>query len=367
MKQTSSQRHTPIALSLATLLAWLLGADSAAAAVPGRSKLITPTTGLEAWVYVPASLTAAPRPDAPAVVFLHGSGSSPTAWLPLLEPWAEQLAFVLVVPKAVSGLAFGVGDDRSTIVDALAALPDLLAPAALAVDPNRVALAGHSAGGGYALVLAYSDPGRFSAVWSLGAPFRALVDRRDDGYVPPALLYYGGSDPNYSSGSFTALGLMLSRLGVTWSAEVDPGAGHSGWTDEVFANGFSFLLAAQHDTPGPCVPGLSRLCLGAGRFAVEASWATASQGSGTGYVAGTQERDSGLFWFFAPNNWELTVKVLDGCAVNGHYWVFYSALSDVALELVVDDLVSGQQRRYSQPLGASSPVVLDTVALPCSP
>ena len=40
------------------------------------------------------------------------------------------------------------------------------------------------------------------------------------------------------------------------------------------------------------------------------------------------------------------VKVLDGRAVNGAFWVFSGALSDVAYTLTVTDLVTGQSKAY---------------------
>ena len=40
------------------------------------------------------------------------------------------------------------------------------------------------------------------------------------------------------------------------------------------------------------------------------------------------------------------VKVLDGRAVNGHFWVFSGALSDVAYTLTVTDLATGKSKTY---------------------
>ncbi len=40
--------------------------------------------------------------------------------------------------------------------------------------------------------------------------------------------------------------------------------------------------------------------------------------------------ESGLFWFFDDDNWEMLVKVLDGCGTNGHFWVFLAAATDVS-------------------------------------
>ena len=44
---------------------------------------------------------------------------------------------------------------------------------------------------------------------------------------------------------------------------------------------------------------------------------------------------SGYFTFFEPSNVELTVKILDGRAINGHYWVFIASMTDRPFELTV--------------------------------
>ena len=59
--------------------------------------------------------------------------------------------------------------------------------------------------------------------------------------------------------------------------------------------------------------------------------------------------ESGLFWFFDPENVELVIKVLDGRVLNGRYWVFYGALSDVEYWITVRDTVSGLNRTYHNP------------------
>src|SRR4029079_12297994 len=67
----------------------------------------------------------------------------------------------------------------------------------------------------------------------------------------------------------------------------------------------------------PCVPGAQRLCLNGGRFAVEARWKDFQGHTGAGTAAGLTG-DTGYFWFFAPTNVEVVLKVLDGRGLNGH-------------------------------------------------
>jgi hypothetical protein len=106
----------------------------------------------------------------------------------------------------------------------------------------------------------------------------------------------------------------------------------------------------QHDLTGDsCSFAGASLCLGGSRFRVDVSWTAASIGqSGVG-IPMPLTADSGAFWFFQPSNIELVVKVLDGRTVNGHFWVFYGALSDVGYTITVTDTATGQSKTYTNP------------------
>jgi PKD repeat protein len=105
-----------------------------------------------------------------------------------------------------------------------------------------------------------------------------------------------------------------------------------------------------------CLAGAETLCLNNGRFRVQVLWRVPSQGTaGTG-TAVALTGDTGYFWFFTPNNVELVVKAVDGRAVNGDFWVFYGALSDVEYRLTVTDTVTGAVRNYLNPAGTLASV-----------
>jgi hypothetical protein len=74
----------------------------------------------------------------------------------------------------------------------------------------------------------------------------------------------------------------------------------------------------------------------------------------------------GLFWFFSADNPEVLIKVLDGCASNQHFWVYFSAAIDVGLTLDVLDEHTGQHYQRTFPDGVAVPVVQQVNALPCS-
>lgn len=112
----------------------------------------------------------------------------------------------------------------------------------------------------------------------------------------------------------------------------------------------SYTLTLHATTPPPppsCGNGFT-LCLDAARFQVTVAWATTDGRAGPGHAISLSD-DTGYFWFFDNANVELVVKVLDGRGVNGHFWVFYGALSDVQYTITVTDTVTHIQRSYANP------------------
>jgi len=94
-----------------------------------------------------------------------------------------------------------------------------------------------------------------------------------------------------------------------------------------------------------CAAASGELCLG-GRFRVAVRFTDPrDRQDGTGQAI-PLTGDTGAFWFFDPSNAELIVKVLDGRAVNGRFWVYAGALSDVAYTVTVTDTATGKVKTY---------------------
>lgn len=105
------------------------------------------------------------------------------------------------------------------------------------------------------------------------------------------------------------------------------------------------------------------LCLNEDRFRVAVQWKTGDQ-SGEGKAV-ELTGDTGYFWFFSENNVEVVIKVLNGCAIgDGAYWVFIGGLTDVRVELEVEDVRSGESRTYVNEAGNLFVPVTDTEAFP---
>jgi hypothetical protein len=104
--------------------------------------------------------------------------------------------------------------------------------------------------------------------------------------------------------------------------------------------------------PLRCAAGSKVLCLGpGGRFEASVAWKNPNSGeTGAGHSL-PLTADTGSFWFFGESNLELMVKVLDGTSINGHFWVYGGALSNVEYTLTVTDTLTRAVRTYHNPAG----------------
>ena len=104
----------------------------------------------------------------------------------------------------------------------------------------------------------------------------------------------------------------------------------------------------------PCAGDAKTLCLNNGRFKVRVDWKSdSSSGFGTAVPVTT---DTGEFWFITAHNIELVIKVVDGTTLNGHFWVFYGALSNLEYTITVTDTTTGAVKTYHNPLGTTASV-----------
>ncbi|MCP4657576.1 MAG: hypothetical protein GY856_19395 [bacterium] len=140
-------------------------------------------------------------------------------------------------------------------------------------------------------------------------------------------------------------------------------------TARITTANYEVVEPARPDDGGtePCTSGATAMCLNQERFQVGITWRDFEGNTGSGRVVPVGSDDSGLFWFFDSDNWELLVKVLDGCAVNDRYWVFAAATTNVAYTLTVTDSETGLVMRYSNPLGVSAPAITDATAFATCP
>ncbi len=122
------------------------------------------------------------------------------------------------------------------------------------------------------------------------------------------------------------------------------------------------VLVEANDPAGTCKPDAETRCLQDSRYEVRAVWWWRDGRSGPARVAHAGTNDSALFWFFDLSNWEILVKVLDGCSTNGHFWVFGAATTDLGYRITVTDTVTGRARAYEHEGGPPAPAITDTTA-----
>jgi len=94
------------------------------------------------------------------------------------------------------------------------------------------------------------------------------------------------------------------------------------------------------------------LCLENGRF-----WVTVRR---TGFAPSHPvplSQKSGYFWFDFSPSVEVTVKILDGRTIDGHYWVHWSALTDEAFSLMVMDRLTMTPQVYEKAAGSAAAVI----------
>ena len=141
-----------------------------------------------------------------------------------------------------------------------------------------------------------------------------------------------------------------------------------------------FLVEADQPQ-GACAADEYTRCLRDSRFAVTAAWSDGNGDDGGDDDDGTRDdgqgrnatvvpagtNDSGLFSFFDPANWEILVKVLDGCKANGHVWVFAASTTNLESVVRIEDTVTGETREYRNAPGAAASAVTDNKAFqaPC--
>jgi hypothetical protein len=126
------------------------------------------------------------------------------------------------------------------------------------------------------------------------------------------------------------------------------------------------FVAAYAEAADACsVSGFLNLCLQERRFKVEATWRTPDA---TNYARAVYlTSDTGFFWFFNVANVEVVVKVVNGCGLNGHYWLFASGLTDVEVRLTVTDTKTGTAKVYVSPQGRAFEPIQDTSAFATCP
>ena len=152
---------------------------------------------------------------------------------------------------------------------------------------------------------------------------------------------------------------LTPATGYTFRVRARNANGYSGYSNEAIAATFAPI--------SPCVADAQTLCLNQGRFRAEVDWKIAGGDLGVGNVVVTSET-SGLLSFFDPGNYEVIVKVLNGCSESiPRYWVFLAGATNVQYVVTVTDTQTGAVKAYFNPLNHSAAAVTETGAFATCP
>jgi PKD repeat protein len=133
-----------------------------------------------------------------------------------------------------------------------------------------------------------------------------------------------------------------------------------------FAVSIALWMISAGAASAACTPDATTLCLNDSRFQVRVAWVAVHQGTSGDGQAVALTSDTGYFWFFNSSNVELVLKVLDGRPVNGHFWVFFGALTNVQFTLTVTDTQTGVVKTYFNPQDTQASIS-DTAAFVDNP
>jgi hypothetical protein len=137
----------------------------------------------------------------------------------------------------------------------------------------------------------------------------------------------------------------------------------------------STFIQVQGNPNLSCIPNATTLCIddqpGDQRFKVTVDYHTQSGGglAGSATAIPLSSLDilrGGIFWFVSADNPEMLVKVLNGCTINGNYWVFTAAGTNLGLSITVTDTQNGRQKIYENQDGVPAIPIQDTQAFSCS-
>jgi hypothetical protein len=296
----------------------------------------------------------------------------------LLAVWQERAGFYILANRydAASGSWSGVIQVNGNLFNALAPPAPLLYPdgtgvvvwdtymivpliVAQRLDAKGLLSGGPITVGGDALVtvepaLGADAAGNTFVVWSEDAGHGLLGLVVDSNWSP-----LGAAVPVGNFGGFSASTPSLAidgggRAEVVWTSgpapaeipfpELPPPNG---------ADGSSLGIVGQVYSTTFCDSGTQILCLGPGgnRFMAGVTWKNPATGETGNGLSLPLTGDTGAFWFFGDQNLELMVKVLDGTALNGHFWIYAGSLSNVDYTLTVEDISDGLTRTYHNPAG----------------
>jgi hypothetical protein len=206
-------------------------------------------------------------------------------------------------------------------------------------------------GGGIGNGIAVDGGGNVYVTGASGANTDALAAKLDPGGALLWNAFIGGS------GTVDGKGITVDQSGNVYLV---------GWSDATWGSPVRAYTASDNAfvakiNPFDCIGGPTALCLNDGRFQVTANYDAGGGNSGSAHAVQLTP-DTGYLWFFNSSNAEVVIKVLNGCALDGHYWVFAGGLTNVNVVMTVTDTDTHSSKTYTNPPGTKFQPIQDTSA-----
>jgi hypothetical protein len=280
--------------------------------------------------YIPATCLGS-RPPLDTLPRVNGST--------LLETWANSDSALLRLNASPSGYRYYLGWTDAWL-------------------PSGTKLSRLSHPVGSALVPGYIFPQIFSQTLETN-PRRTCT--YSTAYMMAQLMLYGGTGPGADGApSMDPTGLVRGHYVGQCAYDIEEPCDPRNDTIDGRFSEFYPRIAKYIDAS--CAADDTTMCLNNGRFSVRVDWKAQDGRSGAGHVVPYGSDTSGLFWFFNESNWEMLIKVLDGCNYNNRFWVFFAATTDQEFTVTVTDTETGAVKQYVNPMKHPADAVTDTDA-----
>ena len=149
-----------------------------------------------------------------------------------------------------------------------------------------------------------------------------------------------------------------------WTSQVVVGHLTPGdWTVEAAIDNVPYASTTLTVAASPTLVTLGSFKYFGTNFRAEVEWVDPRTGESRLAPGVALSNRSAQFWFFEPDNPEITLKVLDGTAINAHHWLFVSSMTGVEFTLRIKACVEGDPpfcdaaKEYYSPAGANLDVV----------
>ena len=307
-------------------------------------------------------------------------------------PVVNVLALAVLLAATASGNAAAQGLDATSRIDGQAAPPNLLSNTTFTSNIsgwsggspgtwNVADAAGRPGSGSLAVTMELStgtrsiyqcSPVTAGAAYTAAAQYFLPASAPTGAAALLGLNFYPGPNCTGTAMGSSTAGVIRDRWSPIAIANVAPAGSQSvlvhlgAWKETASPQPFTVFHDNAYLRKSKCGTGRYSLCLGGERFHVTARSRMPSGGPLNSAGTAPFTADSGSFWFFDPVNLELSVKILDACALNDKFWVFAAGTTTLEVELHVLDTVTGALKKYVNPPGQPFVTITDTGAFNCS-